>query len=763
MPPPFRDPSAIAALVGATIAELPDVAMVLDSDGVLLAVNNALVERSRMSRDELIGRRLVDVIMDEDREATQLSISRAFAGAVDEFTRVRQGDGAPGYVLQVAFYPIRDGDEVVAVWGLSRDITEAEHERARLAELDERLSLTLNAISDGIMFVDREWRFTYVNATACELVGRSEDELVGNSAWEIFPEGVDGPYWQAYHRALDTGERQQVRSFFEPLGGWYDVTAYPTASGLALYVRDVTDEELTSQREQETQRRLVDQARLLDASNDAMIVRSLDHTIQYWNKAAGDLYGWSTDEALGRSASELLYDDTTAFIEANSALMRDGYWSGDLEQRTRDGHALTVQTRWQLVLDDRGEPSAIFAVNHDITAERAATEARLRAQRMESLGTLAGGIAHDLNNVLTPILMSIQLLSQRDRDETETRILSGMEDAVKRGADMIRQVLSFARGVEGRRVRVSIRGLVDDAAQFADDALPSNIEIVVTREGFAGDTMGDPTQLLQVLINLVSNAKDAMTAGGQLRIDARILTLDDQLASATHMVPPGEYISVEVEDNGEGMPAEVAEKVFEPFFTTKEPGRGTGLGLASSLAIVRSHGGFMNVRSREGTGTTFQVALPLASDEEPLSSPVRPAVAQLPQGHDEVILVVDDEPMIRQVTAQTLAAHGYSVITASQGAEAVTLIETAQRPIELVLTDMMMPVMDGAELSALLEEQHPHIPIIAMSGLNSHDSGTRDAGMGITRFLPKPFTTSLLLTTVSDTLKRVPVEEGGSP
>ncbi len=763
MPPPRRDSSDVAALVGSAIAELTDVAMVLDGGGVLLAVNDALMRRSGLSQDELIGRRLVDVIASNDREATQRSITRAFAGAVDEFTVVRGGDGRPGMVLHVTFYPILDGGDVVAVWGISRDITDSEQERARLAEMEERLSVTLNAISDGIMFLDRDWRFTYVNSTASELVGRSDAELVGKSAWDVFPDGVDGPYWHAYHRALDTGERQHVREFFEPLGGWYDVTAYPTESGLALYVRDVTDEELTRQHAEDTQRRLADQARLLDASYDAMIVRSLDHTIQYWNRAASDLYGWSADEAVGRSVTELLYDDTTAFLEANEALSRDGYWSGDLQQRTRDGDSLIVQTRWQLVLDDRGEPSAIFAVNHDITQERAATEARLRAQRMESLGTLAGGIAHDLNNVLTPILMSIQLLSQRERDETEKQILTGVEDAVKRGADMIRQVLSFARGVEGRRIRVSLEGLVEDLTQFARDALPKNITIAVTREGPAGDTMGDPTQLLQVLINLVTNAKDAMPTGGELRINARVISVDDQLGSASHLAAPGDYVSIEIEDDGHGMPAEVVSKVFEPFFTTKDPGRGTGLGLATSLAIVRSHGGFVNVRSEEGVGTCFQVALPLAREDEPASGPHSPAPAAMPRGQHEVILVVDDEPMIRKVTAQTLTAHGYRVITASQGAEALALIDSAEHPVDLVLTDMMMPVMDGAELSAFLEEHHPELPIIAMSGLNSHDSGTREAGMGITRFLPKPFTTSLLLTAVSDTLQGVPIQEGETP
>ncbi|QOD93012.1 PAS domain-containing protein [Chryseoglobus sp. 28M-23] len=885
MTSPLRDYATLAAVLDSAIADLADITFVVDIDGSVIAVNKVLLARSGLSRDQAVGQHFLDIIHGEDREVTGEHLHRALKGHVTSFRVVRTLDEETQYVSDVTLHPVRDGDEVVAVLGTARDVTEAitvareresaeellqiagrmagfggwsmdandrvlrlsdeartilaiapdaeivlsalldaqpsrtrdelrgamrecleegrgfdlqlnivtitgsqvvarilgrperdhtgavaralgaiwdvtevEAEKAKLVELEERLTIALNTISDGIMFLDRDWIFTFANPRALELTGKSEAELLGKSYWEAFPESEGSEWEQTYRRALETGARQQVRSLDENRDTWFDITAYPTASGLALYVRDVTEDELTRQRMVANQRRLSDQARLLDASRDSMIVRGLDHRVQYWNRAATELYGWDAGEAIGQPITALIFDDTTAFDNATAAVLRDGFWSGALEQRARDGRSLVVDSRWQLVLDESGEPSAIFAVNSDITEQRKAEEARLRAQRMESLGTLAGGIAHDLNNVLTPILMSVQLLAQRTSDVSELQILGGIEDSVKRGADMIRQVLSFARGVEGRRIRVSVGDLLDDLALYARDALPDRISVTIERGDIDADTMGDPTQLLQVLINLVTNARDAMTGTGRLRIGARRAAVDERYTSVSHTAEPGDYVTIEIEDDGHGMPPAVVEKVFEPFFTTKGAGRGTGLGLANSLAIVRSHGGFMQAYSEEGKGSKFLVALPIVDTAQDAVERAARVDELTPHGSGELVLVIDDEPMILQVTAQTLESHGYRVLTARNGREALDIVDRNDQDIELVLTDMMMPVMDGAATSAYLEQHHPQIPIVAMSGLNSNGSVSRTVGMGITRFLPKPFTTSLLLTTVADTLRGVPFD-----
>ena len=635
-----------------------------------------------------------------------------------------------------------------AVW----DITPMADERAKNRALEERLELTLNTISDGVFFIDHDGRFTVANDNGAAMVRHTTTELVGRHVFEVFPEAQATPFARSLAEALSGGERLVTRAYYAPLELTLEATFYPSEDGVAVYLKDVSDDERLQAELRRTSAILAEQAALIEASRDAMVVRALDGRIRHWNRAAAQLYGWPAAEAIDRFERELLYDEADAYDAATEATLRDDYWSGELDQRTRSGRALVAECRWQLLRDADGAPEAIFAVMSDVTADRKAQEARLRAQRMESLGTLAGGIAHDLNNVLTPILMSVQLLEQGETDAGRREILATMEGAVKRGADMIRQVLSFARGVDGRRETVSVPQLVDDLVGFARDTLPKSITVDLALDDAVSATRGDPTQLLQILINLVMNAKDAMPTGGTLRIRTTEPVLEDSYSSISHLAMPGRYVAIEVEDTGHGMPPDTVEKIFEPFFTTKEVGKGTGLGLATSLAIVRSHGGFMQVYSEQGKGTRFTVGLPATSAGS--GADARPAAPapEVPRGHGELVLVVDDEPSILQITCQTLELHGYRTLRATNGRDALDVMTATQGVVDLVLTDMMMPVMDGAALSAHLEEHHPELPVIAASGLNSNGGAARAVGMGVSRFLPKPYTTSLLLTTIRDTL-----------
>lgn len=634
-----------------------------------------------------------------------------------------------------------------AVW----DISDQVAARRRETELEERLAATLNTISDGIAFLDLDWRITFVNPPAVRMFGRPEEELVGHVAWDLFPAALKSGFYSAFVEALATLEKSNYRGFYGETGRWFDVTAYPTPTGLAIYLRDVTAEEAARVEAEKAQERIAQQAALLDIANDAIIVRDLDGRIEYWNRAAEQIYGWSAEEVLGRKASEFMYEQSDGFDAATAEVLRQGVYAVELEQRHRSGRRIIADCRWQLVRDESGQPRSIMAVNSDITEYRREQELSARAQRLESLGTLAGGIAHDLNNVLTPILMSVQLLEHDEADSDRRELLEAIETAVKRGAEMVRQVLSFARGVEGRRIAVDLDRLLDDLVAFAKEALPSSISLEVDRPARFGGAVGDPTQMLQVLINLVSNARDAMPAGGTLRVNARVLDIIGPYATVSHDVPTGTYAVISVEDSGTGMPADIAQKIFEPFFTTKEHGRGTGLGLATSLAIARSHGGFMQLSTEEGRGTRFDLGLPMATTGAAESNQADDETA-FSHGNGEVVLVVDDELAILQVCRQTLEAHGYRTLGASNGSEAIRVIEDGATRVDLLLTDMMMPVMDGAETSAYVEEHHPDIPIIAASGLTAHANVTDAVGMGISRFLPKPYTARVLLQAVHDTL-----------
>lgn len=646
----------------------------------------------------------------------------------------------------------RADGEISGAYGAIWDVTDSAESRRREQALESRLTATVSSISDGFFFVDHDDRMTYLNHAAVEMARRPLDELIGAQLWSLFPEAVEAGFRSSFDRARTTGERVVHRALFAPYGRWFETTAYGTTEGLAVYLRDVTDEQEAQEAARRDHERLAYQAALLDTARDAMLVRKLDGTILYWNKAAAELYGCPVDEAIGANVFDIISTEPTSRDAALDEVMRTGYYAGELQQTGLHGRPLIVDCRWQLLTDDNGVPTGLFAVNSDITEFRREQESRQRAQRLESLGTLAGGIAHDLNNVLTPILMSVQLLSQDEDDAQRRELLGTMEAAVKRGSEMIRQVLTFARGVDGRRVAVDISTLLDDLQALTRDLVPRGITVRVERPDVRHSTVGDPTQLLQVLVNLVTNARDAIGETGKISITASPLEIVDEYTSVSHSASPGHYVQIAVEDDGQGMPAHVAEKIFEPFFTTKPHGRGTGLGLATSLSIIRSHGGFMQVYSEEGRGTRFIVGLPIISlaDEDLGEASDLPRV--LPRGDGEVILVVDDDESIRSVTRRTLEAYGYRVILAADGREAIDIVESGEHAVALVLTDMMMPVMDGAATSAYLEEHHPDLPIIAASGLSSGGDSSA-VGMGIARFLAKPYTTRTLVTSVSDTLR----------
>ena len=693
---------------------------------------------------------------DEDRIAFERVVDRA---AVDgtPFDERRSMYTATGRLLRIRALgeAIRDrSGDIVRVQGALYDITDQVDAMAQKLDTEERLSAMVDAITDGIAILDTDWAYSYVNPRAEEILGEAAHNLVGHSMWDVLPDWRGTEFAIAFKSAELERTTITVRDYYEPLGLWLDVRVYPLTTGLAIYFRDVSEEELAREKSAADEKRIIAQAALLDVARDAIVVRGLDHTIRYWNRAASELYGWSSDEVIGSSIRDLVYLDVEAFDSAQAATMRDGAWNGETEQITRSGERIIVDCSWTLVNDDEGNPDSIFAVNTDITARRSQEERVLRAQRMESLGTLAGGVAHDLNNVLTPILMSVQMLALGENDPGRSELLGVMEASVKRGAEMIRQVLSFARGVEGRRIEVDLNELLIELESECNEALADNVAFTLKADDKLWRTNGDPTQLLQVLINLVYNARDAMPDGGGLVVGARNVTIDQSFSSLTHLASPGDYILLTVEDTGTGMTPDVMDKIFEPFFTTKDLGQGTGLGLATSAAILRSHEGFIQVYSEPGTGTRFSIHLPASTEPDGESEIDHSAdvTEELPRGNGELVLIVDDESAIRQITRTALEAFGYVTVVASNGNEAIEFCDASPGSVDLVVTDMMMPLMDGAALASRLHSEHPAMPIVAMSGLNTNGGIVRAADSGVHNFLAKPFTTGELLRVVRSAL-----------
>jgi two-component system cell cycle sensor histidine kinase/response regulator CckA len=693
---------------------------------------------------------------EEDRA---LIVAAMVACATDgvPFDQIRNIHDVSGRLLRVRIVgeALRAADGTIShVEGAVHDITAQEEEREARLAVELQLSVTFHSLTDGLIIFDNEWRCTYINPRAQEMRGVRSEDVLGQVVWDAIPERVDGNFARAMRQAVAEKRSVSIRDYHPDMKFWLEATAYPSDAGLAVYMRDVTEDEANLRDSTARAKVIASQAALLDVARDAILVRGLDHRIQYWNHAAEELYGWTPAEAIGRSVRDLLYEDPSAFDAATALVVQAGQWTGEVEQRARDGRHITAECSWTLVRDADGEPQSIFAVNTDVTNRRREDDLNLRRQRMESIGTLASGIAHDLNNVLSPMLLGVQLLSRTETDPKRVALMTTMEISVKRGADMIRQVLSFARGVEGKRISVDVVRLLGDLEAFGREALPSNIKLTVRVPKTLWKTVGDPTQLLQVLVNLLTNARDALPDGGTITITARDAELNDDYASVSHLANPGRYVAIDVEDDGTGMTSEVVDKAFEPFFTTKEPGSGTGLGLASSLAIVRAHGGYMQVYSEPAHGSRFQLHLVAARDDaaKPVNAGLD-ATTELPTGNGETVLVVDDEEAIRQLTRQTLESYGYRTVGASNGVEALVVLTESDPAVDVVLTDMMMPVMDGAALAANLAISHPALPIVAMSGLNANGGVARASGSGVRHFLSKPFTTDTLVRSVAESLR----------
>lgn len=503
--------------------------------------------------------------------------------------------------------------------------------------------------------------------------------------------------------------------------------------------------ELERQRSDE---QLREKAALLAVAHEAIYVTDLDDRIIYWNKGAEQTYGWTAAEAIQQKSADLFRFDEAKFGEARAGLLTSCEWRGELKARNKQNQELIVEVGWTLMHDSAGNPKSLLAINADITEKKKLEAQFLRAQRMESIGTLAGGIAHDLNNVLAPILISVQLLQDEIGSDDGRAMLNTMESCAQRGADLIKQVLTFARGIEGERIEVNVGHLLRDIRQIMRETFPKNIETSYRPTKDLWTLTGDPTQLHQVFMNLCVNARDAMPLGGQLAITTRNVILDEVYAEMNPEAKAGSYVLIAVEDSGSGIAPEVRDRIFEPFFTTKEVGNGTGLGLSTVLTIVRSHGGFINLDSELGRGTSFEIYLP-AKVHSGGSGTVDPLASELPRGHGESILVVDDEENIRRVVKSTLERWGYRVILAIHGAEAVSLYAQYRHEIAVVVTDLTMPVMDGAATIMALKAMNPNVPIIASSGNSVGEGDTRLNDEGVRYFVSKPYTTEKLLRTIA--------------
>jgi two-component system cell cycle sensor histidine kinase/response regulator CckA len=498
------------------------------------------------------------------------------------------------------------------------------------------------------------------------------------------------------------------------------------------------------------EQKIREQAALLDVATDAIFVHDLENQVLFWNKAAERLYAWKATESLGKKTLELWQEkDISQLQQALNILLKTGSWEGELRQRTKLNQEIIVESRWTLVPQFDKKGLSVLVVNTNITQKKELEAQFFRTQRLESLGTLSSGIAHDLNNVLAPILMTAQLLESQLDDPRSKRLLPILIANTKRGANLVKQVLSFTRGMEGERTLLQIKHLIREVQQVVKETFPKSIEVSTNISQNLWTVSADPTQLHQVLMNLCVNARDAMPNGGNLTISAENFYIDKNYTAMHLDAKVGCYVVISVSDTGTGIPPEYIDRIFEPFFTTKEVGKGTGLGLSTVLGIVKSHGGFINVYSEVGQGSQFKVYLP-AQEVTPTPEEQEP---ELPFGDGELILIVDDEDSVREITKTSLENYNYKAFTASDGIEAIALYAEHRDEISVVLTDIVMPSMDGITTIRTLQKINPQVKIIAVSGLANGDKINTVTEVGVKAFLSKPYTAKQLLETLNTVIR----------
>ena len=639
-----------------------------------------------------------------------------------------------------------------------RDISERKHLERKQQDSDSEFQAMFEMASIGLGQTDPlTGRFLRVNPKLCLITGYTAAEMLKLQVRDITHLDDREKDWELFQRVVkgELPDYHMEKRYLRKNGGsvWVNVNMTVIRDEAGRPFRAMASiEDITERRHAES--RLLLQSAALEAAANAIVITDTKGLIEWVNPAFTAYTGYSAAEAIGNNSrllksgkqDEKFYRDMWTTVSAGEV------WHGEIINRRKDGSLYTEEMTITPIRDNKGEIEHFIAVKHDITERKKLEVQFIRAQRMESIGTLASGIAHDLNNILAPIVMSIDLLKSEANDPKTKTLLNTIATSAQRGAEVIRQILTFARGIEGERIEIQLKHLLKEMGNIIHETFPKNIQLELSTPNDTWMIVGDPTQIHQILLNLCINARDAMPNGGSLRIGVENAVIDEPYATLHLDARPGHYVQISVTDSGTGMTPDVIDKIFDPFFTTKTLTKGTGLGLSTVMGIVKSHKGFIQVYSEPGKGTTFKVYLPA------MRSPLEERMKQTqlvgpPQGNDEMVLVVDDEDSILTITSQTLQNFGYRVLTAKNGVEAVAVYRQHRDEIAVVLTDMAMPLMGGLIMIHDLMRINPEIKVIAASGLQGNVDLEQASALGVKHFLTKPYTGGTLLKTLRTILE----------
>ncbi len=611
------------------------------------------------------------------------------------------------------------------------------------------LPAVLDTLREGCQLIGHDYTYLYINAAAAAQGRRAQRDFVGQTMQACYPGIQYTPMFELLTRCMvERTHAVMENQFTYPDGhsAWFELRFDPVEHGLFILSLDITERK---QAVEERQRL----ATAIDQAAESVVITDLRGTIQYVNPAFERITGYSRAEAVGQNPRLFKSgrQDMTYYRDMWAALSSGRAWHGRFVNRRKDGQEFTQDSTISPVLDAQGQLVSYVGVSRDVSIELRLESDLRQAQKMETIGRLAGGIAHDFNNILSVIIAYADVVMNSLAPDDDLRgDIKHIREAGDRAASLTKQLLAFSRQQLLEPEVLDLNRVVERMGEMVRRLIGEDVELTLALVEAIDPVKADPRQLEQVILNLVVNARDAMPGGGQLTISTDNVQLDEAYTSQHADVSPGAFVLMAITDSGTGMSEATRQRIFDPFFTTKAPGKGTGLGLATVYGIVKQSGGHIWVYSEAGRGSTFKIYLPQHVGEVvPRSTPVRRSAVR---GAGETILVVEDEDAVRRIAERILSAAGYIVLTAANGVEAIAVLERHARVVDLLLTDVVMPLMNGRDLANRVAELCPAARILFMSGYTDDaivDQGVLDAGV---QFIEKPFNVVALQQKVREVL-----------
>ncbi|HUI10166.1 MAG TPA: PAS domain S-box protein [Bacteroidota bacterium] len=657
--------------------------------------------------------------------------------------------GVIGHIFIMHDSPIANPDVARSVLTVAaaRAAAELEHRLALrvVSESESLLHALLEEMTAGVILTDMEDVITYVNRPMSELSGFAAPEMLGRlSSTLLIPEEDRLLLYERNERRRSGAAEQYEATLKRKDGTLFRATIEATphrnargeVTGTLALIFPAVGHEVRAEEAPSAGTGLLEQAQ------DAVFVCDPEDRILFWNNAATALYGWAADEVRGKCSAEVLHTEQIHRLggAAHTTLV-EGYWSGELRQRRKDGTMVLVDSRWTLIRDAEGHAKSVLVISTDITGKRELEVYELRAQHMQGIASLASALAADLDGMLTPVMLAVPAVASKADDDPSRQAVAIIATNARRGMETANQVLALAENAGSGKGLLDPSEMLAETSRSVQAALPESIQLETSFPDGLWAIPGTAAQIQQILTNICTNAREAMPDGGVMRIDAENALIEAQSVGTIPHALPGKYLVITVSDTGKGIPGEILGKVFEPFFTTKPAGRTTGLGLSTAAAIARNHRGFINIFSEVGRGTNVKVYLPAEENAGPGTE------ADLFLGKGKRVIVAQPQASLRDILKKILTAHGYNAVTVRDGSEAIALCRRPGAGIAAAILDLEIPFMDGPAVARILRSINPDVKIIITGGRPGETTEGADA------LLPTPFSTQNVLGALHDVIE----------